>query len=24
MIFPGTTVRVKNPADTYYRYQGIV
>ncbi|CCH67709.1 expressed protein [Richelia intracellularis HH01] len=24
MILPGTTVRVKNPADTYYRYQGIV
>ena len=24
MILPGATVRVKNPADTYYRYQGIV
>jgi hypothetical protein len=24
MILPGATVRVKNPADTYYRYEGIV
>lgn len=24
MILPGTTVRVKNPADTYYRYEGLV
>ncbi len=24
MIFPGATVRVKNPADTYYRYEGLV
>ncbi|MFM5979491.1 MAG: NAD(P)H dehydrogenase subunit NdhS, partial [Sphaerospermopsis kisseleviana] len=22
MILPGATVRVKNPADTYYRYEG--
>ncbi|MEH2316864.1 NAD(P)H dehydrogenase subunit NdhS [Nostoc sp.] len=24
MILPGATVRVKNPADTYYRYEGLV
>jgi hypothetical protein len=24
MIMPGATVRVKNPADTYYRYEGLV
>ena len=24
MILPGTTVRVKNPADTYYRSEGLV
>jgi hypothetical protein len=24
MIFPGATVRVKNPADTYYRSEGLV
>jgi hypothetical protein len=24
MILPGTTVRVKNVADTYYRYEGLV
>lgn len=24
MILPGSTVIVKNPADTYYRYEGIV
>ncbi|MHC5613318.1 MAG: NAD(P)H dehydrogenase subunit NdhS [Nostoc sp.] len=24
MIMPGATVRVKNAADTYYRYEGLV
>ncbi|AFZ25348.1 Protein of unknown function (DUF3252) [Cylindrospermum stagnale PCC 7417] len=24
MILPGATVRVKNAADTYYRYEGLV
>jgi hypothetical protein len=24
MILPGATVRVKNPADIYYRYEGLV
>ncbi|MEH2142282.1 NAD(P)H dehydrogenase subunit NdhS [Nostoc sp.] len=24
MILPGATVRVNNPADTYYRYEGLV
>lgn len=24
MILPGSTVRVKNPNDTYYRFEGIV
>ncbi len=24
MILPGTAVRVKNPSDTYYGYQGLV
>jgi NAD(P)H dehydrogenase subunit S len=24
MILPGATVRIKNPADTYYRYEGLV
>ena len=24
MILPGATVRVKNPADTYYRFEGLV
>ncbi|MBH8551839.1 DUF3252 domain-containing protein [Nostocaceae cyanobacterium CENA357] len=24
MILPGATVRVKNPADTYYRSEGLV
>ncbi len=24
MILPGATVRVKNPTDTYYRYEGLV
>ncbi|MCC5616405.1 NAD(P)H dehydrogenase subunit NdhS [Nostoc sp. CHAB 5836] len=24
MILPGATIRVKNPADTYYRYEGLV
>ncbi|MGL5925803.1 NAD(P)H dehydrogenase subunit NdhS, partial [Chroococcidiopsis sp.] len=24
MILPGATVRVKNPNDTYYGYQGLV
>ena len=24
MILPGATVRVKNPDDTYYRYEGLV
>ena len=24
MILPGATVRVKNPADTYYRNEGLV
>lgn len=24
MILPGTAVRVKNPNDTYYRFQGLV
>lgn len=24
MILPGSTVRVKNPADTYYAYEGQV
>ena len=24
MILPGATVRVKNPNDTYYRYEGLV
>ena len=24
MILPGATVRVKNTADTYYRYEGLV
>lgn len=24
MIFPGITVRVTNPEDTYYRFEGIV
>jgi len=24
MILPGTTVRVKSPADTYYRSEGLV
>ena len=24
MILPGTAVRVKNPNDTYYGYQGLV
>jgi hypothetical protein len=24
MILPGTTVRVKNPADIYYRSEGLV
>jgi hypothetical protein len=24
MIVPGATVRVKNPADTYFRYEGLV
>ncbi|MEM7726091.1 MAG: NAD(P)H dehydrogenase subunit NdhS [Cyanobacteria bacterium P01_A01_bin.45] len=24
MILPGATVWVKNPADTYYRYEGLV
>ncbi|OYD92133.1 DUF3252 domain-containing protein [Nostoc sp. 'Peltigera membranacea cyanobiont' 210A] len=23
-MLPGATVRVKNPADTYYRYEGLV
>jgi NAD(P)H dehydrogenase subunit S len=24
MILPGATVRVSNPNDTYYRYEGLV
>ncbi|MDF5726298.1 MAG: NAD(P)H dehydrogenase subunit NdhS [Rhizonema sp. PD37] len=24
MILPGATVRIKNPTDTYYRYEGLV
>ena len=24
MILPGTTVRIKNPTDTYYRFEGLV
>ncbi len=24
MILPGATVSVKNPADTYYRFEGLV
>lgn len=24
MILPGTTVRVTNPDDTYYRFEGLV
>lgn len=24
MIFPGTTVKVINPNDTYYKFQGLV
>ncbi|MEY2985587.1 MAG: hypothetical protein RLZZ568_2204 [Cyanobacteriota bacterium] len=24
MIFPGATVRVVNPDDTYYRFEGLV
>jgi hypothetical protein len=24
MIFPGTTVKVINPDDTYYKFQGLV
>nr|WP_155749407.1 NAD(P)H dehydrogenase subunit NdhS [Scytonema sp. UIC 10036] len=24
ILLPGATVRVKNPADTYYRYEGLV
>ncbi|NMG07115.1 NAD(P)H dehydrogenase subunit NdhS [Brasilonema sp. UFV-L1] len=24
MILPGATVRVKNPQDTYYRFEGLV
>jgi len=24
MILPGATVRVKNPSDTYYRFEGLV
>lgn len=24
MILPGATVQVKNPNDTYYRFQGLV
>ncbi|MBD2666110.1 NAD(P)H dehydrogenase subunit NdhS [Richelia sinica] len=24
MILPGATVRVTNPADTYYRFEGLV
>ena len=24
MILPGAIVRVKNPADTYYRFEGLV
>lgn len=24
MILPGATVRVKNPADIYYQYEGLV
>ncbi|WP_460201077.1 NAD(P)H dehydrogenase subunit NdhS [Scytonema sp. NUACC21] len=24
MILPGATVRVKNPTDIYYRYEGLV
>ncbi|NJL82971.1 MAG: DUF3252 domain-containing protein [Chloroflexaceae bacterium] len=24
IIFPGTAVRVTNPEDTYYRFQGLV
>lgn len=24
MILPGSTVRVKNPSDTYHSYQGLV
>lgn len=24
MILPGTAVRVKNPNDTYFRFQGLV
>jgi hypothetical protein len=24
MILPGATVRIKNPTDTYYRFQGLV
>jgi NAD(P)H dehydrogenase subunit S len=24
MILPGATVRIKNPTDTYYRFEGLV
>lgn len=24
MIFPGSTVRVTNPEDTYYKFEGLV